>query len=356
MKLARTFIFILLFTSVAGLYVYQKRLAKEALTNNPDEVNRGIVISKDDVIDRIDLQDHVQKTRITIRQEKGIWRLELPVRYPMEQGIPGGFVTAARMASRQPRLRVEKEWGEYGLEKPDLEITFDISGDRSETLLFGAPVPVGKAVFARWKGERGYFLLAPEMKAMFRQTVYALREKRVFLVPADALRKIAIEMGDQSCEWKKDGSFWYWFEPVSKFGQKMSQDELDLVAQTLRNLHVKEFLDNNQKSMAELGFFMIHDRIRLEAEGGKVETLHFGNEVPEKNAYYAFREGDATVFLVDRVNVIALFDLVKKYKPEVPANTEEESATSLSEGDRFPISSATEAGSFGPSQKGGTTL
>ncbi|HPS54530.1 MAG TPA: hypothetical protein PLP05_02935, partial [Sedimentisphaerales bacterium] len=59
----------------------------------------------------------------------------------------------------------------------------------------------------------------------------------------------------------------------------------------------------NKKSKAELGFFMIHDYIWIECgdsssvkQGetgsslteGKKEALYFGNEVPEKNAYYGF--------------------------------------------------------------------
>jgi hypothetical protein len=61
---------------------------------------------------------------------------------------------------------------------------------------------------------------------------------------------------------------------------------------------------------------MIHDRVRVESEGGKVEAFYFGNEVPEKNAYFGLREGEDTVFIVDRGKVIELFDLMKKIENE----------------------------------------
>ncbi len=318
MKLVRTIIFILLFAVVVAIYLFQVRLAKQTLLIIPDEVNRTVSISKNDLIDRVELSDHVQKTKIVLRKKNGVWELERPVRYPAESPVVEGFVIAARMASKQPRLRAEKEWGEYGLAKPEFEILFGLPGKRVVTLLIGAQAPVGKAVFARWAEERGFFLLPPEMKSMFRQSVYGLRQKRLFRAPVETIRKIYVEMGEHSYEWKKEGSQWYWFEPVAKFGQKVPAGRIDLVLEGLQNLHVREFQDNNKKSKAELGFFMIHDCIWVEFEDGKRETFYFGNEAPEKNAYYGFREGEDVVFFVDRANVVEFFDFMRNIRVEDP--------------------------------------
>jgi hypothetical protein len=154
------------------------------------------------------------------------------------------------------------------------------------------------------------------MKAAFQQSVYGLREKRIFRAPAGTFRKIFLEMGKSSVQWVKENGDWYWFEPVEKFGQKVPEGELNPVLVALQGLHVKEFQDNNKKSMAELGFFMIHDRVRVESEGSKAEGFYFGNEVPRENAYYGLRDGEKTVFLVDRGKVIELFDLLKSVASE----------------------------------------
>ena len=326
MKLMRTIVFILLFAIVVAIYLFQVRLAKQSLTIIPDEMRRTVAISKNDPINRVELRDHGQKTQIVLQKKDGVWALERPVHYPAEGQIAEGFVIAARMASQKKRLRAEKEWSEYGLEKPEFEVLYELPGNRVVTLLIGAPAPVGKAIFARWAEERGFFLLPPEMKAMFRQSVYSLRQKGLFRAPVDQIRKIYVEMGEHSYQWKKDGGVWYWLEPVEKFGQKVPPGSMELVLEGLRNLHAREFLDNNKKSKAELGFFMIHDSIWVELEdgppenqdearpssqGGKRETFYFGNEVPERNAYYGFREGEGVVFLVDRLNVIAFLDVMK---------------------------------------------
>lgn len=316
MRFFRTFVFICLFVAAAAAYVYQSRLAKQALSSIPDEVNRNVTITLQDGIERVELRDHVQKTQITLHRDEKSWLLEMPVRYPAEGKIVDGFLAAARMASKQPRLQAEKEWEEYGLAAPELEIAFDIIGKKQAVLLLGASAPVGKSIFAKWKDERGYFLLPPEIKSVFRQSVYGLREKRLFRAAPEDFKKIYVEMGAQSYQWKKDGDAWYWFEPVPKLGQKIPNEQIEPVLAVLRNLHVKEFRDNNKKSRAELGFFMIHDLIRVESEGGKTEIFYFGNEIPEENAYYGFLEGENVVFYVDRGKVIELFDLMRKFQKE----------------------------------------
>jgi hypothetical protein len=318
MKLVRTIVFILLFAVVVAVYLFQTRLTQQALKIVPDEVNRTVAISQNDSVTRVELRDPVQKTKIVLQKTNGTWAIEAPVHYPAEGPIVEGFVAAARMASQQPRLRAEKEWEEYGLAKPEFEVLFDLQGKKMATLQIGAQTPVGKAVFARWAEERGFFLLPVEMKSMFRQSVYGLRQKRLFRVPVDKIRKVYVEMGKYSCEWKKDGDEWYWIEPIEKLGQKITKDRMDPVLEGLQSFHAREFLDANKKSKAELGFFMVHDFIWIESEDGKKETFYFGNEVPEQNAYYGFLEGEDVVFWVDRVNVVGFFDFMRKIQAVNP--------------------------------------
>ena len=318
MKLARTIVFILLFAVAGAAYLFQVHVNQQVLKIVPDEVNRTVLISKSDPVTRVELRDSIQKTKIELQKANGAWMIESPVHYPAESQIVNGFVTAARMASQQPRLRAEKEWGEYGLTKPELEVLFDFQGKKTATLLIGAQAPVGKVVFARWAEERGFFLLPVEMKAMFRQSVYGLRQKRLFRTPVERIRKIYVEMGKYSCQWKKDGDAWYWIEPVEKLGQKIPMERMNLVLEGLQSFHAREFLDANKKSKAELGFFMIHDCIWIESEDGRREAFYFGNEVPEQNAYYGLLEGENVVFFVDRVNVVGFFDFVRKIQSTTP--------------------------------------
>ncbi|MBU9889417.1 MAG: DUF4340 domain-containing protein, partial [Candidatus Omnitrophica bacterium] len=275
-------------------------------------VNRRVVLNDQDKVSRIEILDRVRKTETVLRKEDDRWFLEVPVRYPADEAVVEGVEIAARMASRQPRLRAEKDWDEYGLARADLEVRIDVPKRKAETLFIGAQAPLGNAVFARWDFERGYLLLQAEMMHVFGQSVYSLREKRVFRTPPEEVRTVYIEMGPRSYQWKKHDGRWFWMEPIAKFGREMPPQSMNRVLTALRNLYAKKFLDGDTRSGSELGFFIIHDRIKITPEFGSPEVLHFGNEVPMENAYYGFRENESTVFLIDRGKVIALIDLLKR--------------------------------------------
>lgn len=312
MNLGRTLVFSFLFALVCGVAIYQTRLDKQIQTFVPDEVNRNVLFDTQDAIRHIEILDRVKKTETVLRKENDRWYLESPVRCLAETRIADGMVMTARAASRQPRLRGEKDWGEYGLSRPDIEVRLDVPGKKAETLLLGGTAPFGNAVFARWDSERGYMLLPREMKEVFNQGLYALRDKRVFLTPGESVRKLYVEMGDLVYQWKKEEGQWYWMEPLTKFGEKISQEKIDNLLTALQGLYVKKFMDDEKRSRAELGFFIIHDRIKIESEFDLPEVFHFGNEVPLENAFYGLRENDGAVFLIDRGKVIEWYDLLKK--------------------------------------------
>jgi len=301
-----------------AIYFFQTRLEKQALTISPDEVNRNFVLAKTDVPLRLRILDHTAKTETVLEKEGDRWMLTAPVRYPADGRIVGGLVMALRMASERPRLRAAKEWDEYGLAKPGLEMVVEMPGKKAETLKLGAKTPIGNGVYARWDSERGYFLLQGEMGSALRPSAYLLREKRVFRAPPETIHKVSVEMGPNTWQWKKDtGGEWYWMEPIAKLGQKMPAESMGKVLVALQNFYIKEFLDGEKRSQAELGFFIIHDRIWIEPDLGKTEFFHFGNEVSEQNAYYGLREGEKPAFLIDRMKVIQFLDLLKAVEKDV---------------------------------------
>lgn len=322
MNLSRTIVFAILFLIVMAVYIYEQRLARQFSERVPDEIQRTIFLTTQDQFCRIEICDHSKASRIELFSTDKKWNLTLPVQAPADVLVVNGLVSTAKWISQQPRLRAEKEWEEYGLARPPFEVNFELCGPEvapsqslmaspKMTLQFGVKAPVGNAVYARWSSERGYFLLPAETKSVFEQSVYGMREKRLFWLSPGSYRKIFVEMGNQAYEWKKDAGEWFWLEPVSRLGQKASPELIQSVLNALQGLYIKEFLDENQKSKAELGFFMIHDRILVESDEGEKIAFHFGNEVPVQNAYYGFREGEKNIFLIDRGKVIQFWDLLR---------------------------------------------
>lgn len=311
MKLFRTLVIGVIFALAVSVYVYQSRLDQEILSLNPDEVNRSFTLGPDQHVDRIAIHDAVKNTEIVLERAEEGWRVESPVSYPADSRTVEGLVMAARFAASQTRLRAEKDWTEYGLDKPGLELRVETRAKREGVLIFGDASPVGKALYARWTGERGYILVPPEIKSVFNLSVYGLREKAIFQTPPAEMVKVYVEMGPNAYEWKKEGGRWFWMEPIEKFGREIAEDRMQLIFKGLAGLNVMEFLDDNQKSDAELGFFIIHDKIKITHHSGEEEIFHFGNEVPLKNSYYGKMEKNGVVVMVDRMKIIQFLDLMK---------------------------------------------
>lgn len=314
MKLGRTLVISLLFFVAVALFLFQRRIDKDVLEIVPDEVSRGFVLAPAEQIVRIEILDRVRKTSPGLELSGSGWVLTDPVSCPADLQTVRGLVLALQAAAQRTRIRAEKDWGEYGLEKPDLEVTLVTNKKKTGVLAFGFRSPVGSAVYGRWVPERGYIFLPPEVKSLFETSLFALREKRIFRTPSAELRKVSIALGANAYQWKKEGGKWYWFEPVAKFGVELAAPRMELVLQALYSLHIKEFLEI-KKSDPQVGLQSVKDRIKLEGEDAE-EILRFGNEVPRSNAYYGVKDEDEEVFLVDRVNIYRLLDVLRAVENE----------------------------------------
>lgn len=319
MKFARTFVISLLFIAAVAIYFVQRGIDQDIKAIMPDEVSRDFSLDANEKIVRIEIINHLEAKNISLDLTDGEWTITAPILAQADKLTAKGFAAALRFASKQTRLRPEKDWGEYGLEKPQLEVFLETDKKKKRTLALGALTPVGKAAYARWTSERGYMLLPLELKEVFESSLYALREKRVFQMPPEKIRKIYIEMGSHTYEWKKDGEKWYWFEPIGKFGKEFPTDRAELVLKILSGLYAKEFMDSNEEPNETLGFYIIHDRIRLEDDAEGEEVLHFGNEVPSRDGYYGMKEKDGIVFLVERGKIYQLLDLLREIENESDA-------------------------------------
>jgi hypothetical protein len=319
MKLGRTVAITLLFAAVAAVYFIQKDIDRESASVVPDEVNRGFSLNDSERVVRIEISDRKADSRITLELLDGKWTILSPVRYLADADAAGGLAASLRLAAKQTRVRAEKDMKEYGFEAPQLEVTMVTDKKKKETLEFGNVSPVGRAVYARWASERGYILLPLEVRSVFECSLYTLIEKRIFREAFENIRKVTIGMGAHDYQWKKENGKWYWLEPVPKFGKELPGSRMEAILGSLWALHIKEFVEGDTRTPAEFGFYVIHDKITLEGKAGAEETLFFGNELLPQNAYYGMKSGEKKVFLVDRVKVFQLLDVLREVENESDA-------------------------------------
>ncbi|HPW65129.1 MAG TPA: hypothetical protein PLY30_03120 [Candidatus Omnitrophota bacterium] len=122
MKLGRTIVICLLFALAIAVYLYRARIDRDILAISPDEVSRGFSMEPGEQVIRIEIRNPAAGTALTLEKVRETWRIVSPVNSLAEQQAVSGLAVALRFASQQTRLRAEKDWAEYGLEKPGMEV------------------------------------------------------------------------------------------------------------------------------------------------------------------------------------------------------------------------------------------
>ncbi len=305
MKLSVILVFLLLFAAVLGCYVY---LSLEDWQSNPKLAGGGgqsmqlLPLKEGDSIRWIQIQNPAKNLTATLELEDGKWMLKYPVVDRADVLIIGGFSAALRLSTKARRLAREKGWEEYGLETPALKVGIETLKNRTRRYLcLGDKAPIGNFVYARWENGNDYFLLNADLKRVFDQTVYGLREKRVFRLALKDAVKVTVKTPEGGCEASKIEDGWYWSEPVMKMGEELPKQDLDFLFSEIERIHVKDFLDENKKSPEELELGSSAPRqMTVRNADGSEETLLIGEALPSRDAYYAMREGETNVFLVSK--------------------------------------------------------
>lgn len=318
MKFKHTLFFILLFLIVLGIYVSQnkkqaQKVAEVQKTNEEFTVQveeKGLELKPDEKINFIQVQDAAKEEAFWLEYQNSEWNLVYPARALADQSIAQGMAGMVKMAMNQKLLRPEADWDEYGLKDPEMKIGVGTTaGQERHFLYLGKAAPLGGVFFARWDDKQAYFTLPNAVKDAFRKTVYEMREKRVFLTPLPKMDKITIALGERSFEWVLKNGAWYWMEPLDLLGKAVESDQMAAVIQILSRLYAKDFVAAEDQMKLSSKVDMIGDRIMIRS-GSQNETIFIGDEEPLKTAYYARRENDKNLFLIDQTKIIEILELL----------------------------------------------
>jgi hypothetical protein len=271
---------------------------------------KSFILKSGEKINFIQVQDLVREEAFWLELQDAVWRVVYPVRALADQSLAQGMSAMVKMATEQKLLKPDGDWDEYGLEKPDTKIGVGTSaGDQRYFLYLGKKSTLGNVVFARWDDSKAYFTLPAAVKDAFRKTVYEVREKRVFMTPLPKIDRVTVALGEKTFEWVLKENEWYWMEPLDLLGKPMAKDQMAAVLQILTRIYVKEFAEDTQKKAADAGVNMIADRIQVRS-GEKSETVYLGDEEPLKTAYYAQRENEKNLFLIDQTKILEVLELL----------------------------------------------
>lgn len=332
MKTSVTIVFTLLFIAVAGYYFVFNNSQPKPLPGTPNAVvseaappsNRLLPFDKETNIKMIQIQKPSSKETVTIELKDGQWFLKYPIKYAADSMMAQGLLTALKVSHKARRLNREKDWSEYGLAVPDIKIGIEAEGQPRHYLLLGDYSPVADMVYARWEGEEEYFLLDARFKSAFDRSSYSLREKKIARIPLRKIEKIHVRTPSDNYEIAQKNNKWYWTEPVSQIGRTLTDSDMYEILTMLRDLNVKEFLDNEPYKAEKQGFVEESPYIQLWGEG-RTSIFRIGNEIPEHNSFYAIFDNEKVLLEVAKANIenfLKVFDSIgiafRKRRAEQP--------------------------------------
>ncbi len=315
MRFSLTIVFFLLFLVVVSAYVYLVPSGDRPGSASKTDLNsRLLQLEDNDEITTLEIENISEKEKIVFVKEARRWFLREPVQGAADKLLVDGLTAALTLSSKARRLTPESGWQEYGLENPPLKVGFATQKHQAiKRLYFGDKSPVGEFVFARWENEGEYFLLDPNLMKAFQRSAYSFREKKIFHQPLKQLSTIRIQNESEVYEVNRQDSGWVWVEPIEFIGQPITPGDADLMVNLMRGLYIKDFL-GAETDAAEKGFGMLGPETVLEMrsiENDVSETLHLGEELPVRDAFYARRNGEPEVFLVARDKIGEVFALFR---------------------------------------------
>jgi len=231
---------------------------------------------------------------------------------------PQGFEADGALASdlmaslatlRADRWVADRDDGTFGLDKPRLEVRFDVMGDagvQSWRLLVGNELPDG--VFARWEPDTGVFVLPRAVE----DTLLGLVVDRSAIAPAPAeVRTVTLSAGTRKVTLVASGEQW---TPDADAGVWISEASAARVQRAIAELRPERAIHTGGPLDAE-GFSKPTVEIlvrRQPGDGGRLSDvrIRFGRADVWRsmNVFYARREGVDATFVVAASKVQPLID------------------------------------------------
>ena len=316
MKQSVFIIFTLLFLVVLFAYVkLNQNVSVKPVLNKMTSTGEPVVspIQDQDKVVWLQIENPAKSVDLTLVNENGGWMIQHPVASKADDRLVDGLVGALRIAAKANQMTKEKEWSEYGLDKPNLKVGVETNREgKKRYLFFGDKSPVGDALFARWDHEDQYFLINDALRKAFDLSIYSMRYKQLVQTPLNQISKIHIRTSKRDYELSVHDQKWFWMEPIAILGEQATKEQVIGVLKGLSELYIKEFLDEENKSDRTIGISMLGNSIQIwNKDESQSEILRIGDPDPTRDAVYAKRDGEETLLLISQPHIQNFFGLIE---------------------------------------------
>ena len=188
----------------------------------------------------------------------------------------------------------QMEYTDFGLnpEYGKMVLTYEGGAD---TLYIGDSNPTGSFLFARRGGSDVVFLTTTSLRTQLEKSLFDYRDKRALVFNKDQVTAFDIKTSKNTYSLAKNGAQWDLLSPLE---DKADDGKVQGVINRIANTRIKEFVDENPKSLATYGLLKPNYTIDVFIGSEKAKkTLYIGNAKAKQ--FYAKDETRKPVFLLD---------------------------------------------------------
>jgi hypothetical protein len=270
LKYRSTVIYLILAVVLTAIYFYENR--KEEKRRSAEEAASALFSVKPEDLTGLVLKSGDQETRFEKRN--GTWEILQPIRSGVDS------FALSRLLNRLTGLKSlrviaesPQDLSEFGLQQPEVTLTFWV-GDEDNTLLIGSMSPIEKGYYVAKGGDRRVYFVSGDDKKALDRPLFDLRDKRLFTLKTDLVRRVIIERREE--RWvldKKDGK-WI-FEGHEDL--TIDSEKVETFVRPTLWAEVQSFENEESADLKPYGLDAPQAKVRLSGEN-QTEEISYGKD------------------------------------------------------------------------------
>lgn len=254
--------------------------------------------AKDDKIEEITVKSESGDTT-TLKKDNGAWKLTAPV------ATGASSSDASNLASALAGIEITRvidenpaNLGEYGLEKPRIEIAFKGQEQSQGQLYVGDKTPTGGALYVRRNDDKKVYLIGAFNESTLNRTTFDLRDKTLITIPRAKIQTIEITNDGRTVLLAKKEKEWRVAKPVDARADYSSSEA---IVGRVEAAQMKGIVSDNVPAadLKQYGLDQPVARVVMNFEGSPAAVIEFGSEAGA-DAVYARDAAKAAVVTVEK--------------------------------------------------------